>query len=47
MPVGVVVGYDMSGTEFNATCLCSPDSRSRIFTYALDSEVYFWFGTQS
>ena len=40
-------GYDMSGTEFNATCLCTPDSRSNIFTYPLDSEVYFWFGSQS
>lgn len=40
-------GYDMNGTEYNATCLCSPNSRSTIFHFRLDSEVYFWFGSQS
>ena len=39
--------YDMSGTDFNATCLCSLNSRSAMFTFKVDSEVYFWFGTQS
>lgn len=39
--------YDMNGSEYNATCLCSPVSRSVMFSYSLDSEVYFWFGSQS
>lgn len=39
-------GYNMNGTEFNATCLCSPNSRSVMFTYAPGDEVYFWFGSQ-
>ncbi len=40
-------GYDMSGTDFNATCLCSNNSRSTMFQFKMDAEVYFWFGTQS
>ncbi len=40
-------GYDMNGSEYNATCLCSPNSRSVFFTFRHDSEVYFWFGSQS
>ena len=39
--------YDMNGGEYNATCLCSQDSRSTLFTFNLDSEVYFWFGSLS
>ena len=39
-------GYNMNGTEYNATCLCSKNSRSVVFDYKVDDEVYFWFGTQ-
>lgn len=39
-------GYNMNGTEFNATCLCSMNSRSVMFDYKVGDEVYFWFGTQ-
>ena len=38
--------YNMNGKEFNATCLCSPNSRSVIFDYKVGDEVYFWFGSQ-
>ena len=39
-------GYNMNGTEFNATCLCSQNSRSVMFKYKVGDEVYFWFGSQ-
>ena len=39
--------YDMNGGGYNATCLCSPGSRSTLLTCDLDAEVYFWFGSQS
>ena len=38
--------YNMNGKEFNATCLCSPNSRSVMFHYNVGDEVYFWFGSQ-
>ena len=38
--------YNMNGSEYNATCLCSPNSRSVMFTYKPGDEVYFWFGSQ-
>ena len=39
-------GYNMNGDQFNATCLCSTNSRSVMFDYKVGDEVYFWFGTQ-
>ena len=39
-------GYNMNGKEFNATCLCSPNSRSVMFDYKVGDDVYFWFGSQ-
>lgn len=38
--------YTIGGGEFNATCLCSQNSRSTKFSFPADSETYFWFGTQ-
>ena len=38
--------YNMNGTEYNATCLCSPNSRSVMFAHKMGDEVYFWFGSQ-
>jgi hypothetical protein len=38
--------YNMNGDDYNATCLCSPNSRSVMFTYKPGDEVYFWFGSQ-
>lgn len=38
--------YTIGGDDFNATCLCSQNSRSTKFSYPADSETYFWFGTQ-
>ena len=38
--------YNMNGTEYNATCLCSPNSRSVMFDHKMGDEVYFWFGSQ-
>ena len=38
--------YNMNGKEFNATCLCSQNSRSVMFHYNVGDEVYFWFGSQ-
>lgn len=38
--------YTIGGSDFNATCLCSQNSRSTKFTFPADSETYFWFGTQ-
>ena len=38
--------YNMNGDQFNATCLCSMNSRSVMFDYKVGDEVYFWFGTQ-
>ncbi len=38
--------YNLNGTEYNATCLCSQNSRSVVFDYNVGDEVYFWFGTQ-
>lgn len=39
-------GYNLNGEDYNATCLCSQNSRSAKFTYHKDDEVYVWFGTQ-
>lgn len=39
-------GYNLNGTAYNATCLCSPNSRSVMFDYNVGDEVYFWFGSQ-
>ncbi len=39
-------GYTVGGDEFNATCLCSQNSRSNKFSFAGNSETYFWYGTQ-
>ena len=38
--------YNMNGENYNATCLCSPNSNSVMFNYKVGDEVYFWFGTQ-
>lgn len=38
--------YNLNGEDYNATCLCSPNSRSTKFTYNKGDEVYVWFGTQ-
>lgn len=39
--------FDMNGDAFNATCLCSQNSRSTPFTFTRKgSDVYVWFGTQ-
>ncbi|MBQ1555969.1 MAG: hypothetical protein IIZ68_11050 [Clostridia bacterium] len=41
--------YNMNGDFYNATCLCSPNSRAVPFTFGKKDKdaVYFWFGTQS
>ena len=38
--------YNLNGEDYNAICLCSPNSRSTKFTYNTGDEVYVWFGTQ-
>ena len=38
--------FNLNGEDYNATCLCSPNSRSTKFTYNKGDEVYVWFGTQ-
>ncbi len=38
--------YNLNGEDYNATCLCSPNSRSTKFTYNKGDEVYVWYGTQ-